>query len=510
MNAVIYARYSSHNQKEESIEGQLRECHEFAVKNNLTVVHEYCDRALSGKTDKRPQFQKLIKDSEKGKFEAVILYTLDRFARNRYDSAIYKAKLKKNGIKLYYAKQPLPDTPEGIILESVLEGYAEYYSENLARGVKRGMYEKATQCVALGRVPFGYRIGKDKHYEIDPLGAEAVKLIFDKYLQGVSQINILEYINSHEYGRKITPTVLFNILQNIRYTGVYKHGEVVIDGGIPAIIPKDKFERVQQIMEKNKLRRGKGKAKVDYFLSGKAFCGICKEPLIADSGHSKNGTVHHYYKCRSRKKGHGCIKQTERKEWLERVVVDETVKHVLTDKNIELISDRVMALVIKSIDDNSTLTALEAMLKDVNNKIDNIINAIEQGIFTSTTRSRLDDLESQKEQLELQIEEASEIKPTISKDQIVFWLKSFQNGDVDSPEYQKKIIDTLVSSVYVYDHGDGGRKVVINFNLTDSESAIYECSDIGTIGVPISQNPNISAYATECGFFLVIKIEGVN
>lgn len=105
------------------------------MKNDMTVINEYCDRAISGKTDNRPSFQRLIKDSEKGQFDAVIMYTLDRFARNRYDSAIYKAKLKKNGVKIFYAKQPMPDTPEGIILESVLEGYAEYYSENLSRNI---------------------------------------------------------------------------------------------------------------------------------------------------------------------------------------------------------------------------------------------------------------------------------------------------------------------------------------------------------------------------------------
>ena len=115
MDAVIYARYSSNNQREESIEGQIRECREFAEKNNLQIVDEYIDRAISGKTDNRPAFQRLIKDSSKGKFDVVIMYTLDRFARNRYDSAIYKAKLKKNGVRLLYAKHPMPDTPERII-----------------------------------------------------------------------------------------------------------------------------------------------------------------------------------------------------------------------------------------------------------------------------------------------------------------------------------------------------------------------------------------------------------
>ena len=148
--AVIYARYSSHNQREESIEGQIRECQDFAARNDMTIVGEYIDRAVSGKTDNRADFQRMIRDSERGRFQVVLVYAIDRFARNRYDSAIYKAKLKKNGVKVFYAKQYIPDTPEGIILESVMEGYAEYYSQNLSIHVKRGMKENALQCKATG------------------------------------------------------------------------------------------------------------------------------------------------------------------------------------------------------------------------------------------------------------------------------------------------------------------------------------------------------------------------
>ena len=160
--AVIYARYSSHNQREESIEGQLRECNSFASHNDMEIVAEYIDRAISGGTDDRPEFQRMIRDSDRKNFDAVIVYAIDRFARNRYDSATYKMKLKKNGVKVYYAKQSIPDSPEGIILESVMEGYAEYYSENLAMHIKRGQRENALQCkVVNGRPPLGYKTGAD-------------------------------------------------------------------------------------------------------------------------------------------------------------------------------------------------------------------------------------------------------------------------------------------------------------------------------------------------------------
>ena len=188
IKAVIYARYSSHNQREESIEGQMRECQAYAARNNMAIVGEYIDRALSGKTDNRADFQRMIRDSEKGHFQAVIMYTLDRFARNRYDSAMYKSKLKRNGVKVYYAKQYIPDEPEGIILESVLEGYAEYYSENLSRNIKRGMMENALACkVTGGNIALGYAISPEKTYIIDPAGAKIVQEIYNMYADVIAQ-----------------------------------------------------------------------------------------------------------------------------------------------------------------------------------------------------------------------------------------------------------------------------------------------------------------------------------
>ena len=120
VKAVIYARYSSHNQREESIEGQLRKCREYAEKNGFVIIEEYIDRAMSAKTDNRFDFQRMIKDSDKGHFQAVIMYTMDRFARNRYDSAMYKAKLRKNGVKLYYTEQSISEEPEEFVDLSAL------------------------------------------------------------------------------------------------------------------------------------------------------------------------------------------------------------------------------------------------------------------------------------------------------------------------------------------------------------------------------------------------------
>lgn len=137
MNGAIYARFSCDHQREESIEGQVRECREYAEKNGITIIEVYADRALTGKTDKRPRFQKMIKDSEKRLFEVVLVWKLDRFSRNRYDSATYKTKLKKNGVKVISAKEQISDSPEGIILESMLEGMAKLFCGSCSKDNKR-------------------------------------------------------------------------------------------------------------------------------------------------------------------------------------------------------------------------------------------------------------------------------------------------------------------------------------------------------------------------------------
>jgi len=146
MTGIIYARYSSDNQREESIDGQIRECKEFAEKNDIRIIDTYIDKALSAKTDNRPLFQQMIKESPKGLFDVIIVWKLDRFARNRYDSAHYKNILKKNGVKVISATEAISSGAEGILLESMLEGYAEYYSAELAEKINRGLTENAMKC----------------------------------------------------------------------------------------------------------------------------------------------------------------------------------------------------------------------------------------------------------------------------------------------------------------------------------------------------------------------------
>lgn len=456
----------------------------------MTVVNEYCDRAISGKTDNRPNFQRLIKDSEKRQFEAVIMYTLDRFARNRYDSAIYKAKLKKNGVKIYYAKQPMPDTPEGIILESVLEGYAEYYSENLSRNIKRGLKENALQCLSVGGagLPLGYTIGEDRKYKIDPIGAKIVQEIFQMYADGMSVTQIINECNRRGYktsrGNAFSKNSLRSILKNDKYIGVYRFADVIIENGVPSIISRELFEKVQTVLKHNYSVRARKKAKNDYLLTTKLFCGHCGSPMVGESGTSKSGKTYHYYKCIDRKRNHKCKKAVEKKDWLEELIVRFTVQKVLTDEIIERIATKAMEIIEKESSDTIYLEGLQKELKNVKKKIKNIIIAIEQGIITPATKERMDELELEKNEIEKKIIREELKKPLLTKERIMYWLYSFKSGDINDIEYRRRVIDTLINSVYVYDDGDKKRKIIFTFNISGQNTATLSCSDIACMTPP--------------------------
>ena len=274
MKAVIYARYSSDSQREESIEGQLRECTAFAEKNGITVLRHYIDRAYSAKTDNRPEFQSMIKDSGKRLFDIVIVWKLDRFARNRYDSARYKATLKKNGVKVVSATESISEGAEGIILESVLEGYAEYYSADLSEKVVRGMTDNALKCKFNGgMMPIGYVIDAEQHFRIDPLTAPFVLEAFKRYDGGETISSIMNWLNeqglTNTRGRKMTFNSVGHILHNRRYIGEFRYRDVIVPDGIPAIVPQDLFDRVQEKLAKNKKAPARHKAEDDYLLTTK-------------------------------------------------------------------------------------------------------------------------------------------------------------------------------------------------------------------------------------------------
>ena len=466
---VIYARYSSERQNEQSIAGQIEVCKKWAKDNDVKIIGAYSDEALTGKTDKRPEFQKMIRDAKTCKFDYVIVYKVDRFSRNRYDSAIYKAQLKKCGVRLISAMESIADGPEGIILESVLEGMAEYYSANLAQNVIRGMRQRAELGKYLGsRCPLGYRIDSDKNFVLDEDSAQIVKTIFEKYADGATMKEICDELNSVGYrnntGKPFTYNILHAILTRKQYLGIYDYGGVVIEGGMPKIIDDVTFEKVQQRIKKNKHAPASAKANTPFYLTGKLFCGNCGSSMVGDSGTSRTGNTHYYYTCLERKRRHGCKKKSVRKDMIEKLVTDITVGEVLTDENIEYMAKAAYELYEKERADTSEITALQNTLCETQKVIDNIMKAIEQGIITDTTKSRLFEAEDRRKAILATIAKEEIKKPPLTQRQIKYFLLDIKDRVCSSDERTEIIINTFVNAVYLFDD-----RIVVTYNFRDGE-----------------------------------------
>lgn len=469
MNAVIYARYSSDNQREESIEGQLRECKEFAEANDMIIVDTYIDRALSAKTDNRPDFQRMIKDSASGTFDIVIVWKLDRFARNRYDSAHYKSVLQKNGVKVVSATEKISQTSEGILLESLLEGMAEYYSAELAEKVTRGLTENALKCKYNGgTLPIGYTTDENQFYIIDSLTAPAVLDAFKHYAEGSTMQEITDELNLKGIRTKkntpITLNTVTRMLHNRKYIGEYRYSNFVTPNGMPAIVPKDLFERVQDMMKANKKAPAKHKAEDEYILTTKLFCGKCKCLMAGESGTSRTGIVHRYYKCVSVKYHRGCDKKTVRKEWVEDFVISHIMKIIFDDDLMDKLAD---ALLEHLNQENTALPILEKQFAEVQKNIDNMLNAIQQGIFTPSTKERLEALEREKSELSVQIMKEELSRPNLTKEQILFWIHKFRKLNPQKLEHRRRLINSFLNSVYLFDD-----KIIIDCNYKDGTETI--------------------------------------
>jgi len=350
MKGVIYARYSSDSQREESIEGQICECKEYAERNGIIILASYVDRAFSAKTDNRPEFQRMMKDSTKGLFDVAIVWKLDRFARNRYDSAHNKAILRKNGVKVVSAKEAIAEDSTGILLESLLEGYDEFYSAELSEKVIRGLTENALKRKYNGGgIPVGYIIDENQYFQLDPLTAPIVLEAFTRYAQGATIKQVVDWMNEQgiqSYRKRPMRIDCVNrLLRNRRYIGEYKYRDIVEPDAIPAVVPKDIFDKVQERLSKNKKAPVRFKAvEEQYLLTTKLFCGKCGAYMEGESGTSRTGKIHQYYKCVTAKNKKTCKKKTVKKDWIENIVVAETLAMLQDDNVLFYIIDTAMEL----------------------------------------------------------------------------------------------------------------------------------------------------------------------
>ena len=453
MNVVIYARFSSHSQTEQSIEGQLKVCYEYAESNHYTVVGEYIDRAISGTTDNRAEFQRMISDSDRHTFEGVLVYQLDRFARNRYDSAINKAKLKKNGVRVLSAKENIADDASGILVEGVLESMAEYYSVELSQKIHRGMAINAEKCLSNGSNPgLGFKVDAERRFYVDEEEAAIVREIYERYASGETKAEIIRDLKRRRVktslGKEFSPNSLSHLLSNKRYIGVYLYKGKETPGGMPRILDDDLFYRVQSMMNKNKNAPARTHGEGEYLLTTKLFCGHCKEMMVGYGGTSKTGRQYHYYMCKNarRKK---CGKKIVSKSYIEDRVVNECLK-MLTEEKIRFIAKKVADECAKS-PDNLTAKALKKAIREADTAIENLWKAIEQGRAVEMLTDRLNKRMAEKAELEAQLAIEENKKITLTEAQILAFLDYVCEMPADDVNKRRAIINIFVHSIYLYD-----------------------------------------------------------
>ena len=462
--AVAYARYSSANQRDVSIEQQLRDIRAYAEREGYTIIYEYSDHAKSGfkNVERRTQFQAMIQAAASGAFDTVIAWKVDRFGRNRRESATFKGQLADCGVKVVYAMEPIPDGAAGVLTEGMLESLAEWYSRNISENTKRGQHDNAVKGLYNGHASYGYRRSADNRFEIYEPEAAVVRKIFDLYAQGHSFASIVRILADDgvltKNGRPFQKATVLYILTNDNYIGTYHYADVRIQNSMPAIIDIDVWEQCQ--LQRKKTYRSHKWAPEDYYLSGRCTCGLCGAPIYGAYGSGRNGKRYQYYHCKNMKNiADRCISHYMRKEALEQPVLNFLFNKILTgdllDSFVDAVSD-----VLKARRETSPKQKLEADLRDTTRKIDNITRAISEGIWTKQTAAMLEDLNKRAEELQQKIayHQMTDDK-IISSDRIRFLMHKVAEGKRDDPEYLKALIGVLVNSVTVYDHW---LRVVIN------------------------------------------------
>ncbi len=461
MKTVIYCRFSSSSQNEQSIERQLKVCYEYASANGLTVVGEYIDRATTDTNDNRAEFKKLLDDSAKHMFSAVLVYALDRFGRNLHQSTHNEYKLQRNGVALLSATERFSDDPAGRLQRNMMMSFAQYYSDELREKVTggKGISARKMQFTG-GTIPLGYRI-EDKRYVLNEETAPIVQAIFTMYASGKKVKEICDYMNERGIktgrGAEYNKNSLRYLMQNKLYIGqfVYK-GELLSTDVIPRIVSDELFYTVGEILERNKQAPAKTRARDEYILTPKLFCGECRKRGLKDilmtgyNGTSKSGKPHFYYACNNgRGSGKTCKKKIVRRSYIEDLVIEQCLA-VLTDENIERIAAEIMAISEKTAT-NHELKRLQKLLKENVAATENLLKAVESGQATELLLQWLNQKSEEKANLQKQIDGEKAGRVELTQRDIMFFLNSLRHGDINDVEYRRMLVTVLVNQIYLED-----------------------------------------------------------
>lgn len=477
-NAVIYARFSSDKQREESIDGQIRECRAFAEANEINIINTYIDRAMSARTDQRPSFLQMVKDSAKHLFDYVIVYQLDRFSRSRYDSAIYKHRLKKNGVKVLSAKENIKDDPSGILLESVIEGMAEYYSAELSQKVKRGMTENLLEGKWIGGiVPFGYELTSENKLAISPATGHLVPEIYDKYLSGIKTTDILSKLNSlgikTQRRCNFTRNSLNRILKNQIYTGTFTWAGTSYPEYAPALITQEQYTAMQNLFESRKRKSNTARrVSPQYALTGKIYCGTCGLPMTGYCGKSHTGTTYYYYQCSSKNNKSekaarsqiACDAKNISRDKLEKLVLDTTISILKNKDAVKCIADQCMTIQKAKLEHKpAEQLRLESQIKEIEKRLKNSVKAVENGLISQTITNNIETYEKQLTELNAQLDGLkleTHIIP-ITEEAVIYYLNQLTERANKKDGYSLDTFDDFIRRVVVT-----GKRVDIYYNYT--------------------------------------------
>lgn len=470
---VIYARYSSHSQRDISIEQQIAKDQELAAEYGIKVVSIYADRAVSGRTDKRKEFQKMMREVSKYGVKYVIAWKSNRIGRNMLEAMINETRLQDMGVRVLYVEEDFDDTAAGRFAARSMMNVNQFYSDAMSEDIRRGLMDNAEKCMVNGSLPFGYRRSKDGYYEIDPEKAEIVREIFKRFLHEESFADIGRDLNGRgirtKRGNTWNKNSFHRILSNDTYIGVYSYSGIRKENGVPAIITKEVFYAAQERLKTKPNPVGRHRMNSDYLLTGKLFCGHCGSPMVGISGTSRTGDKHYYYSCQKHRLEKSCNKKNIQRDYLERRVVEQIKESLMDDHVIEWLLDGYEEFSQKARSE-SLLATYEQELEEVKKSLKNIMRAIEQGIFTDTTKERLEELEQERRTLEENICMEKSMLVDTPREHIQFWLESWRNGDTEDRKTLERMIDTFVKAVYVYDTPNGPRgKIVCNYTGKNSE-----------------------------------------
>ena len=508
--AAVYARYSDGSrQTDQSIEGQLAEAQRFAAARGLTIIREYCDRRISGRTDDREQFQRMLRDSAKGEWTVLITWKNDRIGRDRYELAVNKHTLRRNGVTIFYVAEQIPDSPEGVILEATLEAMAEYYSLQLSANVRRGRRESVKKGRIVSSLPYGYASDAGKNIVVDPVQADVVRRVFREYAGGRPLKQIADALNAEGHrnarGNPFRINQLTYMLKNRKYVGEYVlDGEIL--GAVPEIVDRALFDKAQEMLVRNRRAPKKEWTKVEYLLTGKLFCGHCEAPMVGVSGTGRHGGTYHYYDCMGHRKK-CCKKKPVRKDWIEQQVIEQIRRVLADDVLLAQIADNAWKL-FESEKDTSYEDGLRRRLAEVDKGIKNIVQAVEQGMVSPALTERMNALELQRTELQESLSTARlSADIPITRDMILFFLTRLRDLDPEDPESRRRLIETFVNSIYLWDD-----KITITFNYSGDQRRIT-LQDLESLSegsyTSLFGSPNAELTNTAEAIFLLRNVFGL-